>query len=114
MVVGNDRQDEHGARIIVQPDRRTARIVLAGSVDVAALAPVEVLLQDAVHAQVETIELDLSEVSFADSSIVRLAIRAHEYVAPVGGRVTIRAPAEVRRIFDLTQTSNLFAIVPVT
>jgi anti-anti-sigma regulatory factor len=52
-------------------------------------------------------------VSFADSSVVRLALKARDHVSPRGGRVVIKAPAEVRRLFELTRTAELFSLVPV-
>ena len=102
------------AQLIVDRGRRAAKILLTStSVDVKVVEPIEGLLQRAVEQHVHEVELDLSEVSFADSSIVRLALKARDHVAPVGGKVVIKAPAEVRRLFELTRTAELFSIVPV-
>ena len=99
------------AHLIVDPERQSAKIVLnAEAVDIRVVKPIEGLLQSA--SGVRELEIDLSSVSFADSAVVRLALKARDYVDPADGRVVIRAPAEVRRIFELTKTADLFAIVP--
>ena len=101
------------AHLIVDPERRAARIVLnTEAVDIRVVRPIEGLLESA--AGVRELELDLSNVSFADSAVVRLALKARDYVDQTDGRVVIKAPAEVRRIFELTKTAGLFAIVPAT
>jgi anti-anti-sigma factor len=102
------------AQLVVDRGRRAATIVVrAPAVDVKVVEPVEDLLRQALEADVHRVELDLSEVSFADSSVVRLALKAREHVAPVGGEVVIKAPDRVRRLFELTRTTELFSIVPV-
>ena len=101
--------------LIIDPDRREAKIVVkAEAVDLKAVAPVEKLLDEVATADVEALEIDLAHVSFADSSIVRLAMKAHEHLAPKGAKVVIKAPPGVRRLFELTQTDRLFEIVTVT
>ena len=102
------------AELIVDADRRAARIVLhVPAVDVRVVEPVEGLLERAVSADLQQLEIDLSNVSFADSAVVRLALKARDYVEPAGGRVVIKAPASVLRLFELTKTADLFAIVAV-
>ena len=101
--------------LILDPDRRDAKIVVkAEAVDLKAVAPVEKLLDEVASADVHTLELDLASVSFADSSIVRLALKAHDHLAPKGTKVVIKAPPAVRRLFELTQTDRLFEIVTVS
>ncbi len=101
------------AHLLVDADRRAAKIVLnTPAVDIRVVQPIEALLSSA--AGVEELEIDLTGVSFADSAVVRLALKAREYVEPLGGRVVIKAPAEVRRLFELTDTAKLFALVTPT
>lgn len=103
------------AQLILDPESRHARIVVtADAVDVQIVAPVERLLDELATADVERLEIDLAGVSFADSSVVRLALKAHERLAPKGATVVIKAPSKVSRLFDLTQTAGLFEIVPAT
>jgi anti-anti-sigma factor len=112
--MGNHSTPNEPAQLILDLERRAARIVLhAPAVDVEVVEPLEGLLKQAADTKVEHLEIDLSKVSFADSAVVRLALKARDYVEPVGGRLVIRAPAEVRRLFELTKTADLFAIVPV-
>ena len=100
------------AHLIVDSVGRAATIVVRSpAVDVRVFGPIEGLLEEAAGSDLERLEIDLSEVSFADSSIVRLALKARDKVAPAGGQVVIKAPAEIRRLFELTRTADLFAIV---
>lgn len=109
---GHDSPDDV-AQLILDRERREARIaVKVEAVDIKVLDPLERLLHEAVGADIQRLELDLGGVSFADSSLVRLALKAHETLAPAGAKVVIRAPTEVRRVFDLTRTAHLFEIVP--
>ena len=102
------------AQLIVDAERRAATIVVkAAAVDVAVVGPIEGLLAEAAGSDVRRLELDLSQVSFADSSVLRLALKARDHVVPAGGEVVIKAPADVCRLFELTSTTDLFAIVPV-
>ena len=100
----------HAPELIVDRERQAARIVLrAPAVDVQVVEPVEVLVHEAAAADVRELVLDFRGVSFADSSVVRLAMKARERLA---GQIVIKAPPAVRRVFDLTGTAELFEIVP--
>jgi anti-anti-sigma factor len=103
-------ETESMAQLILDPDRGEAKIVVkTAAVDLRAVDPVEKLLHEAATARVQRLELDLAGVSFADSSVVRLALRARELAE--GAQVVIKAPPDVRRVFDLTETSRLFEMV---
>ena len=100
-------------RLTLDPERRSARLVLTTpAVDLQVIAPLEELLAQAAETRPERIEIDLSAVSFADSSVVGLALKAREHVAPGCGQVVLKAPAQVRRLFEVTRTAGLFVIVP--
>jgi anti-anti-sigma factor len=101
-------------RLELDAERRAARIVLEEAVDVSVAAPVEQLLLQAVEAGVERVELDFANVSFADSTAVRLAMKAHHHLVSKDKQVVIKAPPSVRRLFDMTGTASLFEILPTT
>jgi anti-anti-sigma factor len=100
------------AQLILDRERREARLVVkAAEVDLKVVEPLEKLLDQVDGTDVERLELDLAEVSFADSSVLRLAFKAHEQVALEGGKVVIKASSAVNRVFSLTETARLFEIV---
>jgi anti-anti-sigma factor len=70
------------------------------------------LLQHEVDALIAsgapTILLDLSQLSFVDSSGLRVLIRAHQDVTRGGGRLALRNPSPTaRRLLDITGLTNL-------
>jgi anti-anti-sigma factor len=106
-------EPEAVAQLILDSENREAKIVVkASAVDVQLVAPIERLLDEVATAGVERLEIDLGTVSFADSSVVRLALKARERLAPRGAKVVIKAPSAVSRLFELTETDGLFEFVP--
>ncbi len=108
-----DTDPDEVAQLVLDRERREARIaVRVEAIDVKVADPLKRLVDEVVDAGVERLELDLRRVSFADSSLVRLALRAKEALAPAGTKVVIKGAPQVLRLFDLTGTAQLFEIVP--
>lgn len=108
-----DTEPDEVAQLILDRERREARIaVKVEAVDVKVADPLKRLVDEVAGAGVQRLELDLGNVSFADSALVRLALRAHEALAPAGAKVVIKGAPQVLRLFDLTGTAQLFEIVP--
>ena len=106
------QSDEPAARLILDRERRAATIILEAACDMRVVDPVQALLREAAEADVRELELDFGRVPFADSTALNLALTARDHVAPKGGRVIVKAPPAVRRIFEVTKTADLFEIVP--
>src|SRR3712207_6062609 len=110
-----DMRDAQTARAVAAhlevdgPQR--AAIVIDGDFDIAGEPHARSLLREAVEAHVEALEIDFCAASFADCSAVRLALQAREEVGAYGGRLSVRAPRAVQRVFDLTQTTALVGLV---
>ncbi len=101
----------HPAEPILQITERTeagARVVvLSGEADLDTVQPLRVVLQDAA-AHADPLVLDLSEVSFADSTMINVLLLAH---GELGVRLRLASPSEfVRRLFALT---GLEGVLPV-
>ena len=108
---GRMKTDEP-AHLVVDPERRVARVIVnVEAVDLTVVEPLEKVLRDAAEADVGRLEIDLSGVSLADSNVIRLAMKVREWIAPTGGQVAIKAPPTVRKVFDVTGTSELFEII---
>ena len=92
----------------VDTDRSPVLVVARGEVD-AASAP---QLQAAFEATSPAggIDLDLAEVTFMDSSGLRVITAARREIHEAGGTLEIvAAGAAVRRIFEMTGLSSLLA-----
>lgn len=69
-------------------------------------------LGDAVRAAVGSVELDLAEVGFVDSSGLRVLIEVHQLLEERGDVLTIANPTPpVRRMFELSAVDEYLNIV---
>lgn len=86
---------------------RMAVIALRGEIDLAGLDD----LQSAVEPHLapgQTVVLDLSGVTFADSTLLKVLQRAHGKVTNVGGALLIRNPSDqVRQLLSLGDLDHL-------
>ena len=99
------------ARLVVDTEQRVAQVIVnVTEVDLTVAEALEKVLREAAEANVARLEIDLSQVSFADSNVVHLAMKAREWVASRGAQVAIKAPPVVRRLFDVTDTAQHFEI----
>jgi anti-sigma B factor antagonist len=120
MPLGMEREptriDEHGLRpppaFAVEEERHGAATVLRleGEVDVAASGPMRSRV-DAAAGGVLVVEL--SGVTFVDSSGLRELLRAGMECERLGGRLVLAAvPPVFERLLGLTGTASMFEIAP--
>ncbi len=82
-------------------------IVLTGELDLSGTQDVTRELRLAEMSDARRIVLDLSGVTFIDSSGVRMIVEAHERSRADGDRLALTlAPGPVQRIFDMTDLSD--------
>lgn len=87
-----------------------ARVRLIGELDLASVAHAEQALARAAGGP--SLELDLSSLSFIDSSGLRLLLRLHERAASDGCRLVVRrGPRAVQRILEVTTLERRFEFV---
>jgi anti-anti-sigma factor len=87
-------------------------VVLSGEIDLAAREALHQCL-DRVEAPHGRLVVDLTEVSFIDSSGIEALCSARRRVAREGGTVVLRGPsAIVLRALEVTGVAPLFEIVP--
>ena len=76
-------------------------VVLSGDVDLATARVVEAELTRA-EASEDLVVLDLSQVSFMDSTGMRMIVWAHQRLRKSGGSLEIvHLPTQVKRLFEL-------------
>lgn len=84
----------------------------AGELDVAAVAEMEQALTEA-YERSATVQIDMQEVSFLDSTGLRLLLAARQRCQADGGRLLIANPqAETLRLLDLTGLAPLLLDAP--
>lgn len=84
-------------------------VIADGQID-SHTSPVLEEVLSAVLAEAN-VAVDLSRVTFIDSSGLRVLVRAHKRHIEGGGRLTVAAPSEpVRRLFDITGLTSELSI----
>ena len=85
-------------------------LVLAGEIDLATSGQFRGAVEDALRRE-GSVVIDMDEVTFMDSTMLRELLRAHKDLQGAGNRLVIAAaqPA-VRRLLELTGTSGLFEL----
>ena len=90
-----------------QPDGDAVTVVLAGEFDLAMADPIRKALTRAMRKPRERLILDLSGVTFIDSSGVHIILDAYEVCRDGGPRLTIRpGPPCVQQVFEVTNLLN--------
>lgn len=86
-------------------------LVLAGEVDLATSGVFRQQIEDARRDGSRAVVLDMADVTFVDSTMLRELLRAHNDLKADGGRLVLAAvqPA-VLRLFQLTGTAEVFAL----
>ena len=82
---------------------------LAGELDLAAGPRFRELVQGMAVDAPKLVVIDLEEVGFMDSTMLRELLRAHRELTEGGARLVLAAPQPgVRRLLELTGTSDVF------
>jgi anti-anti-sigma factor len=99
-----------GVEVLPAPDG-ILLLRLEGELDVATTPRFRTEVAKALEADARAVVLDMAAVSFMDSSMLKELLRSHAQIAPGGGVLVLVAPqAAVRRLLDLTRTSELLEI----
>jgi stage II sporulation protein AA (anti-sigma F factor antagonist) len=86
-------------------------VVLSGELDIAAAPRLRARIDETASGQ--GLVIDLSRTSFIDSAVLKELLRARAELAERGVRLVLAGvPPPVRRLLDLTRTSELFEDAP--
>jgi len=86
--------------------------VLAGEVDMSTVGELEKRLKDALEDSPKMVVLDLRQVTFLDSSGLRLILRVNKHQEEMGGRmVLVRGGRRVERVLEITGADRELAQV---
>jgi anti-anti-sigma factor len=85
---------------------------LIGELDVAAAPRAAAAIARAEQGQPRTLELDLSDLAFMDSTGLRLMLTTRERALAAGRRLLVRrGPDAVQRVFEITALAPLFEFI---
>jgi anti-anti-sigma factor len=91
-------------------DSAAGVIALEGELDLAAAPELRKRFDD---FDGETLVLDFARATFIDSAVLKELLRGREELASRGTRLVLAGvPAPIRRLLDLTRTSELFEDAP--
>jgi anti-sigma B factor antagonist len=104
-----------GLQLTVGQQGTTGILELVGELDVAQEARVREALKQVFDAQPECLVLDLSRLSFIDSTGIGIVIGVKKAAERDGVRLVIcRGPLAVQRVFELTGLTSSLPFVPST
>ncbi len=90
----------------VEGEEGAVRVVATGELDPSTAPSVKAILD---QHRGDDVVIDLTEVTFADSSIVRILVEERHHAHLAGARFGIEgADDRVRRSFELTGVADLF------
>ena len=91
------------------PERERIRVAPVGELDVVAVPAVDDAIREVLAAGFSHMVLDLSRVSFMDSTGLRLVMRVDAASRADGFSLELTpGPAAVQRLFELTDTIDRF------
>ena len=88
-------------------------ISLAGDFDLHSGPEFERRVLEALGRSATDLLIDLSEVSFIDSTTIGILMRTRKRLAPLGGRVlVVTSDRNILRLFEITALDRMFEIYP--
>jgi anti-sigma B factor antagonist len=97
--------------VVTSTDGDRVRLVVAGELDLLAAPHLRTALLEASRHDGATIELDLSAVSFIDSTGISVILQAWQRANAEGGRLVLGAASPVvARVIEATGLTDLLAV----
>ena len=98
--------------IDVVPNKGNVTLYLTGEIDMSSAESIRDAALSAMYRHGNTVHVDLSAVTFMDSTGLQALIALRRRVELSGGSLTLIAPTRVvMRIFDVTGVTPLFEII---
>jgi anti-sigma B factor antagonist len=99
---------ESGSDVRVEVSGETATLAISGDVDIATAPSLREQLQ---RLDARNVVVDLSGVTFIDSTGLGVLVTALKRAREAGGQLTLRSPTRsTRKVLDITGLSQLVAI----
>ncbi len=103
------RQDQ--LTIEVVPDNASVTLRLVGEIDMCSAESIRDATFAAIHQHHTDVHIDLSSVTFMDSTGLQVLLAARRRAELAGGRLNLVDPTRaVRRVLEVTGVDHLFEI----
>jgi anti-sigma B factor antagonist len=100
-----------GLRVDLAPDRERVTVHVAGEIDLATADDLERPLVELLDSGFEQVILDLREVTFMDSSGIRVLIGGHQHAERLGATLSIEVGASpIRQTLELSGAIDYLAV----
>jgi anti-anti-sigma factor len=87
-------------------------LVLRGELDLSTVGKVQEEIRQAADREPRVLVVDLSQLTFLDSTGLRCLVKADERASEEGWRlVVVKGPEPVHRVFSITRLDERFEIV---
>ncbi len=98
--------------VVSAEDGEQVTVSLRGELDLSTVGKVQEELNRAEASDATVVVLDLSNLTFLDSTGLRAVVTAHERAAEQGRRfVIVRGPDAVQRVFTITRLEERLEMV---
>lgn len=99
-------------RIEARDAHGVSQVVLAGEFDLAGIQQFDTVMAEVESKNPDAIVIDLSALSFMDSSGLRALVMADHRARDAGRRLAIvPGPPPVRRVFEITQLDDRLDLI---
>jgi anti-sigma B factor antagonist len=106
---------DHHFSLHVEPERDVVRVCPSGEVDLATVDAIERRIDELRSVGFARVALDLREVTFLDSTGIRLVLELSAGARADGWEfAVIEGPDDVRRVFELTGVKPLVPFIGAT
>ena len=86
-------------------------VTLSGEIDLMAQPQLQSCLAEALTARPAQIVIDMTDLTFIDSSGLAALVFAHQQLRPGGGRLILtNVPAIAMRVLEITGLHHLFSV----
>jgi anti-sigma B factor antagonist len=102
-----------GMELVSQGALDAPGVTVRGEVDLEAVAALEAALEEGIRESAGAFVIDLSDVGCIDSSGLQVLLRARALLGREDRALAVVCPfGRVRRVFELSGVSELFALYP--
>jgi anti-anti-sigma factor len=90
----------------------SAVVGVTGEIDLSSVGALNACLRKCIDEGCTDITLDMSGITFMDSSGIASLLKTKQHLDEASGNLTLSNPSQsVRKLLDLTALSSIFAII---
>jgi anti-anti-sigma factor len=104
---------DHSFQIAIDPTEGGYLIVLSGELDISTASMLRHQLDEVTAGPITNIVLDISLLTFIDSTGLSLIVAEHKKLKAMGAALTVFSPTPMtRRLFEISGLTSILSIDP--